>query len=152
GDDWRVARMERRNRVDLFNVFSGALAVHESLQMDTMLGDRRPKTSPFEKEKSPPKETEKEPAKKILDEKPAPETAPKSDERKPDEKKKEDAPKDPKRAGKVRGFLKRLADKTPSAANMVRIDSLTGPTIKSHPWGTMLGGRKPEVSALSKMV
>ena len=47
--------------------------------------------------------------------------------------------------------LKRLlGGKT--AANTVRIDSLTGPTIKSHPWATMLGGRKPEVSALSKMV
>jgi len=31
---------DRRNSVDLFNMFSGALAVQESLQLDTMRGDR----------------------------------------------------------------------------------------------------------------
>jgi hypothetical protein len=107
GEDWRAARGERRNRVELFSVFSGALAVHESLQMDTMLGDRRPKESPFGKEPTEKaKETEKESAKKA----------------------------------------------TADARAAVRIDSLTGPTIKSHPWATMLGGRKPEVAALSKMI
>src|SRR5437762_14015568 len=32
----------RRDQVDLFSIFTGALAVQESLQLDTMRGDRRP--------------------------------------------------------------------------------------------------------------
>ncbi len=141
GEEWREARMERRNRVDLFNVFSGALAVHESLQMDTMLGDRRAKASPFEKDEGALKEFDKEPPKEATG---VPGEAPKA-EPKAEEKKRSD-PTD----RKVRTGVKQLfAGKSVPG---VRIDSLTGPTIKSHPWDTMLGGRKPEVSTLSKMV
>src|SRR5947209_2592613 len=39
GDEVRQQRMERANGVDLFSIFSGALAVQESLQLDTMRGE-----------------------------------------------------------------------------------------------------------------
>src|SRR5205807_10032351 len=39
GDEVRQQRMERANRVDLFSIFTGALAVQESLQLDTMRGE-----------------------------------------------------------------------------------------------------------------
>jgi prepilin-type processing-associated H-X9-DG protein len=44
GDEFRQQRNERANRVDLFSIFTGALAVQESLQLDTMRGQsaRRP--------------------------------------------------------------------------------------------------------------
>src|SRR5919199_1152134 len=38
GDDRRQRSAQRRDRVDLFSVFSGALAVQESLQLDSMRG------------------------------------------------------------------------------------------------------------------
>jgi hypothetical protein len=39
GEPWRLAN-ERASRVDLFSIFSGALAVQESLQLDSMRGQR----------------------------------------------------------------------------------------------------------------
>ena len=39
-----------------------------------------------------------------------------------------------------------------AAGETVALSRMTGPTIKSHPWETMLKGRKPEVSALSRSV
>ncbi len=79
----------RREQVDLFSIFTGALAVQESLQLDTM---RRPAGN---------------------------------------------RPADP-------------ADRR--AREIIDVVKLTGPTIKSHPWETMLAGRKPEVGALARMV
>lgn len=90
GDEARERRAARRDRVDLFSVFSGALAVQESLQLDTMRGRDRnePKDDAAEKRR-----------KEIVD-----------------------------------------------------IDKLTGPTIKSHPWAQMLAGRKPDVGTLARAV
>lgn len=80
-------------RVDLFALFTGALAVQESLQLDAMRPDAR------------------EPAGRALD---------------------------PRRQS-------------------VRVATLSGPTVKSHPWGKMLAaqqlaGNKPEVSPLAMCV
>jgi len=94
-----IERMHRRRgwgpdrRVDLFDLFTGALAVQESLQLDTMRGGRDSDT--------------------VL-----------------------------------------LAD---PALNTVKVADLSGPTVKSHPWGKMLAaqtvsGKKPEVSPLSLCV
>jgi hypothetical protein len=80
----------RREAVDLFSIFTGALAVQESLQLDTM---RRP-------------------------------------------------------AGERRGDD--LADRR--AREIIDVVKLTGPTIKGHPWETMLGDKKPEIPALAKLV
>jgi hypothetical protein len=41
GTDARFQRNERANRVDLFSIFTGALAVQESLQLDSMRGEGR---------------------------------------------------------------------------------------------------------------
>jgi hypothetical protein len=78
--------INRRDQVDLYNAFTGALAVQEALQLDTMrrMGNR---------------------------------------------------PTDDRRAREI-----------------IDLARLTGPTIKSHPWKTMLGDKAPEVPALAKMV
>jgi len=94
-----IERMHRRRgwgpdrRVDLFDLFTGALAVQESLQLDTMRGGRDVRMQP-------------------------------------------------------------LAD---PAQNTAKVADLSGPAVKSHPWGKMLAaqtvsGNKPEVSPLSLCV
>ncbi|MEX2137927.1 MAG: hypothetical protein WD894_01610 [Pirellulales bacterium] len=56
-DEWRRQLAERRGRVDAFNLFTGALAVQESLQLDAMTGAMNPrgpsKIVPFEKLQGP---------------------------------------------------------------------------------------------------
>ena len=69
----------RRDQVDVFSLFSGALAVQESLQLDTLRG----------------------------------------------------------------------TDTNRDNGKTVAVSSLKGPDVKSHPWETMLGASKPELSALS---
>jgi len=71
-----------RRTVDLFNLFSGALAVQESLQLDALAG----------------------------------------------------------------------GPNLTSGQEVVPIQQLVGPTVQSHPWKTMLAGRKPDVSKLSLCV
>src|SRR5713226_668445 len=46
GDEVRQQRNQRANRADLFNIFTGALAVQESLQLDTMRGERARRQPP----------------------------------------------------------------------------------------------------------
>jgi hypothetical protein len=85
--DQRAAdRRGRRDRVDLFSIFTGALAVQESLQLDTMRRATRGAAAGTETRK------------------------------------------------------------------IVEVSTLTGPTIKSHPWKKMLAGKKPEVDPLARMV
>ncbi|MBL8825298.1 MAG: DUF1559 domain-containing protein [Planctomycetia bacterium] len=105
---WRLNRMGRREGVDLFNTFSGALAVQESLQLDTML-DQPENQRAFAR--------------------PAP-----TKEAIPDTLEKEQPPEKLKKIEKV------------------KVASLQGPTIKSHPWETMLAGRKPEIGELALCV
>ncbi len=88
---WRGRDPNRR--VDLFAMFTGALAVQESLQLDTMRGDGN----------------------------------------------------------------ESLRVNYDPARNVVKVEDLKGPTVKSHPWGKMLAaqtlaGRKPEVSSLAMCV
>jgi hypothetical protein len=78
--------LNRRDQVDLYSAFTGALAVQESLQLDTM---RR---------------------------------------------------------------AERRDDTTWRSREIIDIVKLSGPTIKSHPWKTMLGDKDPEVPPLAKMV
>ncbi|MFO0811870.1 MAG: DUF1559 domain-containing protein [Gemmatales bacterium] len=88
----------RREGIDLFNTFSGALAIQESLQLDTMLGGTRPG-------RGTPDTLGGEQPKATLD---------------PNEK--------------------------------VKVSTLQGPTIQSHPWEKMLAGRKPELGTLARCV
>jgi hypothetical protein len=92
GPDGRRGRNERAARVDLFSLFSGALAVQESLQLDTMRGERGRRPGPAEK-----------------------------------------------------GEAVRKPEK-------VQVASLSGPTVKSHPWKTMLAGKTPDVGRLARCV
>jgi hypothetical protein len=88
-------RLGRREGADLFSTFTGALAIQESLQLDTMMGpeDRRAR---------------RDDGQPIV----------------PGEKEKE----------------------------AVKLASLTGPTIQSHPWEKMLAGRKANVGTMAKFV
>jgi hypothetical protein len=83
----QVREANRAGQVDLFNLFTGALAVQESLQLDTMRGTGR--------------------------------LGPEAEKRKKE---------------------------------IVKVASLAGPTIKSHPWAMMLGDRKPQISPLARSV
>lgn len=124
----RTARAERRDSVDLFSVFNGALAVQESLQLDTMrfaaTGDPRPAPEPT-----------------------------------PDSTNYNMAVPPPARRAPARR-RNAPARTTPEAAKEVprprrpdvSVSTLSGPTVKSHPWTKMLGARKAEVSALSRLV
>jgi hypothetical protein len=95
GDDIFQGRNERARRVDLFSLFSGALAVQESLQLDTMRGRQR-RPVPIVPKNSPPA--------------------------------------------------------APPSGGKVSVGSLSGPTIKSHPWKTMLAGKRPDVGPLARCV
>lgn len=96
----------RTDQVDLFSMFSGALAVQESLQLDTMKGGADPRRR---------RQQNKVPI------------------RDGDEK-------------------KALAEEARRRAEKVQVSTLTGPTIKSHPWNTMLAGKKPDLGRLAKHV
>jgi hypothetical protein len=84
----------RGAQVDLFSIFTGALAVQESLQLDTMRGG---------------------PSRNAL---------------------RPNTPDGPPQA-------------KPDARTKVAVSSLKGPTIQSHPWEKLLGGKKPAISSLS---
>lgn len=94
----------RRVGVDLFNTFSGALAVQESLQLDTMLDGQGPGNWTIVRPgvEVPAKEKET------------------GQHKKPDDK--------------------------------VKVTSIEGPTIQSHPWEKMLAGRKAEIGTLANCV
>jgi hypothetical protein len=87
----------RRGRTDLFGLFTGALAVQESLQLDTMRGDGGG------------------PGRRAAD--PAAPAAPPPPPRPP-----------------------------------VAVGTLAGPTVPSHPWEKLLGGRTPDVGPLAGCV
>ena len=100
--DARFQRNERANRVDLFSVFTGALAVQESLQLDSMRGDGR----------RTPRGVSGMPKRMSVERR-----------------------LDPGQREAQAAEEKRLKEVVPLA-------SLTGPTIKSHPWEEMLAGKK----------
>lgn len=107
------ARQERNNRaqsVDLFNIFSGALAIQESLQLDTMRGGPGQRTQPNPKGVV----TKLDPA-----------------------------------APRPKDGAKNAAQRP---GDPIKVVSLTGPTIKSHPWQQMLAGKKPAISPLARCV
>jgi len=90
----RASRFGRASNVDLFSIFSGALAVQESLQLDAMTGEE------------------------------------------------------------TRGRFVPPGSQLPTASSLAKstLASLTGPTVKSHPWNEMLAGRTPEISPLAQCV
>jgi hypothetical protein len=113
-EDW-MGLQERRQSVDLFNIFSGALAVQESLQLDAMRGENTGR--------------------------PAPRTTPAV-----------------ARPGVAQNADTAKSDADAAAAlarrkgETLRVADLKGPEVKSHPWETMLAGRKLETDPLARMV
>ncbi|MFL5329322.1 MAG: hypothetical protein ACJ8C4_10440 [Gemmataceae bacterium] len=131
---WRGWDPGRRQRADLFSTFTGALAVQESLQLDTLLGEPDSSDRIVPAEPAPGA-----PAENTIPEKPA--DAPKEETPAPEPKEKA-----PRPHGRLRNAIHNLKPKA------VSIDTLTGPTIKSHPWEKMLAGRKPDIGPLANCV
>jgi hypothetical protein len=105
---WRDQRAMRRGQVDLFSIFSGQLAVQESLQLDALAPEQEGSEQPVAA----------------------------SGRRR-------------RRSGPLplAGASAEAARKL--AADTVAVTELTGPTVESHPWKTMLAGRTPEVTGLA---
>ncbi|HMC89933.1 MAG TPA: DUF1559 domain-containing protein, partial [Gemmataceae bacterium] len=122
GNEARQQRMERASRADLFNIFSGALAVQESLQLDTMRGQG---SRPLPRDGRMPPVNQPEGTKEAA-------PSPKGTQ------------KDPVQLERERRALR--------LKQHINIADLAGPTIKSHPWEEMLRGKKPEISPLARFV
>jgi hypothetical protein len=141
GDDFQVAN-ERARGVDLFSLFSGALAVQESLQLDTMRGFR------------PGQGLQRRPIRPV----PGPRagTLPAPVERPVDqpEVEVEKAPASVRVQPPIVAPAQPVQEPVPQVRPLVKVDvkSLVGPTIKSHPWTQMLAGKKPDVGSMSKCV
>jgi hypothetical protein len=119
-------------RVDLLSIFSGALAVQESLQLSSMRVEAR---SPRRVDRMPPQ------AKK-MDGRPGGRIARAADAKRRQEE---------REAEQKRLQQEREAEQKRRERNHP-IERLTGPTIKSHPWQAMLAGKKPEISPLAMYV
>jgi hypothetical protein len=100
----------RANQVDLFSIFTGALAVQESLQLDTMRSEPPGRGQPTPQIRPPARPNAPLPG--------------------------QDQPAARGKPGK----------------EVVAVSTLTGPTVQSHPWEKLLGGKKPELSALSRYI
>lgn len=145
-------RVERSNNVDLFSIFTGALAVQESLQLDTMRGDTPARavrlqttntntsTVNINANASATAQTPRRNRRSRRNRRTAP---PSSNTRLPAPATSDPFP---------QSTPQDIAAQEKRRREIVQVSSLVGPTIKSHPWEQMLGGRKPEVSTLSRNV
>jgi hypothetical protein len=142
-------RTERTNRVDLFSIFTGALAVQESLQLDTMRGNTtlagartlstsNTNTSSITNANASATrsaQTRRRNRRSRRRRTPSSPIIPATTILSPT----------PSERATLAAMEKRRQEVVPVA-------SLTGPTIKSHPWEQMLAGRKPEISQLARSV
>lgn len=163
GESFLSVNAERRNQVDLFSIFTGALAVQESLQLDTMRGEIagasrtpiEPVTAP-----PPPASTRSAPPKKPATKKPVKAARAKSVKPKPRTTESAAASSDTTDSDADKSYEEeqRQARQAQQVAlaqrrkEIVPLASLTGPTVQSHPWEKMLAGRKPEISPLAQFV
>jgi hypothetical protein len=144
-------RAERTNNVDLFSIFTGALAVQESLQLDTMRGNTPGRaqaintttTSVSNMNANASRSTQQTPRRNRRSRRNRRTTSPSSNVALPVPATRELSI--PISAQDAAAIGKRRRE-------IVQVSSLLGPTIKSHPWEQMLAGRKPEISALAKSV
>jgi hypothetical protein len=130
-----AVRAGRRNSVDLFSIFTGALAVQESLQLDTM---RTVTQTQQATQTIPPRLPTVEPSV------PQP----------PGARRRGTRSRARRRAAAPTTVIGTAApqtteQKTRRADEIVPVASLKGPTVKSHPWEQMLNGRKPSISPLA---
>ena len=135
--DLAAVRANRRDSVDLFGVFTGALAVQESLQLDTM---RTAAQRQQPAQTVPPSLPTDEPRVRAPQPSRARRRGPRPRVRRP--------------AGLPVPGIEIFEPQTTAqegrrADEIVPVATLKGPTVKSHPWEQMLGGRKPAISPLA---
>ncbi len=149
--------VERRRGADLFGLFTGALAVQESLQLDAMRTVTPARARP--PAPAPTRVTNRNAANANRS------VTPPRTRRQPRRRGQTRAPRPPANLN-ANGNLGAPAEQPlttledgdpapaqpPRAQGPVQVSSLTGPTIKSHPWEKMLAGRKPDISALARSV
>ncbi len=127
----RFRRAEgRRDQVDLFSLFTGALAVQESLQLDAMRDGMPGDELQHPSLRGIPPEMRREVRQ-----------SPEWRERFEQQEREQLAARQKEQAE----LEKRRREMTPVAA-------LSGPTVKSHPWEQLLAGRRPEISPLARYV
>jgi hypothetical protein len=141
-------RMERRRGVDLFSLFTGALAVQESLQLDAMRSVTPVRTP------APTGMMGNTNARNMNANLSAPSG----------KRRRTTRPRGRTRATRPPGNLNadeqllpavpegREPAQAPRTQGPVQVSALAGPAVKSHPWEKMLAGRKPEISALARSV
>lgn len=126
GSATREQRNERASRVDLLSIFSGALAVQESLQLDAMRGNAPPRTFFDTLSAEQKKEMASSPERK---------RALEQEDRE-----------------RLAAWKEQRAALEMKRKQVLQVSGLAGPAVKSHPWSEMLGGKKPEISPLARLV
>ncbi|MBA3804754.1 MAG: hypothetical protein H0X14_03455 [Acidobacteria bacterium] len=145
GDVLADARTARTNDVDLFSIFTGALAVQESLQLDTMRGNTPARARTLATTITATTNTNANATRSAQ----TPRRNRRSRRRRPTSSPVTNAP---AMAAPTQSERATLAAQEKRRKEIVPIASITGPTIKGHPWEQMLAGRKPEISQLSRYV
>lgn len=136
-------RAERRRGVDLFSLFTGALAVQESLQLDAMRSVTPMRPPPTAHAATVNTNTR---------------VARPSRTRRPQTQPRRGQTRRLRADGNLNAAVTVVPEGIESAttttrdARPVKVSTLTGPTVKSHPWEKMLAGRRPEISALARAV
>ncbi len=146
GDVLADARTARTNNVDLFSIFTGALAVQESLQLDTMRGN----TPARARMQTAATTTTTVTSAGTLNGNRARTTAQTPGRNRRSRRRRPSSP--PVIIPPTSSERASLAAEEKRRKEIVPVASLTGPTIKGHPWEQMLAGRKPEMSQLSQYV
>jgi hypothetical protein len=153
----RDARTERTNQVDLFSIFTGALAVQESLQLDTMRVNTGRRTRPQSATATMTMTTtvNANPSVPV----PATTQTPRRPNRRRGRGQQPQTGQPPPQATQTPQLIPPTSDDVLARAaqekrrrERVQVASLSGPTIKSHPWQQMLAGRRPEISPLAQFV
>jgi hypothetical protein len=142
------ARAERRSGVDLFGLFTGALAVQESLQLDAMRSVTPARAQPTAGDTSARNTNAN--------------MSPPGRRRGTRTTRGRGRTRAPRANanlstgdGQSIATLEAGEPARPQRARdtrPVQVSTLTGPTIKSHPWEKMLAGRRPDISTLARAV
>jgi hypothetical protein len=147
-------RAERTNDVDLFSIFTGALAVQESLQLDTMRGNTpaRIVTAQTTNTNTFAVHTNANASRSAAGQTARRNRRSRRNRRAPSPSSNVALP-----VPATTELFPQISPQDAAAQEkrrreIVPVSSLVGPTVKSHPWEQMLAGRKPEISALSRSV
>jgi hypothetical protein len=146
-------RAERRRSVDLFSLFTGALAVQESLQLDAMRSVTPMRTPP------PTGMMGNVNASNMNGSVAPPSRKQRTTKRRQTTRPRGQTPA-PRTTGNVNAKTVQSLPvlEVPPTAHVTRtqgpvqVSALEGPAVKSHPWEKMLAGRKPDISALARAV